>query len=98
MSIQLTVSSFLQMLAFSGLLSDEEQRSVEQHFPVTSAATTSRAICDWLLKQSMITEWHAEKLMQAKFRGFFLGPYKLLNRVARGGMSTIYAARHRESG
>ncbi len=98
MSIQLTVSSFLQMLAFSGLLSDEEQRSVEQHFPVTSAATTSRAICDWLLKQSMITEWHAEKLMQAKFRGFFLGPYKLLNRVARGGMSTIYAARHRKSG
>jgi len=98
MTIQLSAGSFLQMLAHSGLLSDEQLQRVEQRFSPKAGRTTAREICDWLQKQGLITEWQAEKLRQAKFRGFFLGPYKLLSRVARGGMSSIYAARHRDSG
>ena len=98
MTIQLSAGSFLQMLAHSGLLNDEQLRRVEQRFSPKAGRTTAREICDWLQKQSLITEWQSEKLRQAKFRGFFLGPYKLLSRVARGGMSNIYAARHRDSG
>ncbi|MDA1232641.1 MAG: serine/threonine-protein kinase, partial [Planctomycetota bacterium] len=37
-------------------------------------------------------------LVQGRYRGFFLGDYKLLNRVARGGMSTIYAAEKKKTG
>jgi len=98
MSIQLTANSFLQMLSRSGLLTDDQMRTVEQQFAEATGLITARQICDSLIAQGLITSWHAEKLLQAKFRGFFLGPYKLLSRVARGGMSTIYSARHNQSG
>lgn len=98
MSIQLSANSFLQMLARSELLNDEQLRSVEKQFAGSSETVSANQICDWLLKREIITEWHAEKLLQAKFRGFFLGSYKLLRRVARGGMSTIYSARHKQTG
>lgn len=98
MSVQLSANSFLQMLSHSGLLSETQLQQIEQRFPSSARTSTPRAVCDWLLEEGAITEWHAEKLLQSKFRGFFLGPYKLLNRVARGGMSTIYAAQHKETG
>ena len=102
MTIQLSSSSFLQMLALSGLLSDEQMKSVEKRFSAgvgrTTADVSIQEIMIWLLKRKLITPWHAEKLIQGRFRGFFLGDYKLLNRVARGGMSTIYAAKDKLSG
>ena len=102
MMIQLSSSSFLQMLALSGLLSDEQMKIVEKRFSAvvgnTAADVSTQEIIIWLLRRELITPWHAEKLIQGRFRGFFLGDYKLLNRVARGGMSTIYAAEDKQSG
>ena len=102
MTIQLSSSSFLQMLALSGLLSDQQMRSVEKRFSAsvgrTAVDVSTQRIIIWLLKRKLITPWHAEKLIQGRFRGFFLGDYKLLNRVARGGMSTVYAAKDKLSG
>ena len=98
MSAPLSASSLLQMLSLSGLLSDEQLRLVKHHFSLLTTDVSARIICDWLQHQQMVTEWQSEKLLQGRYRGFFLGPYRLLNRVARGGMSTIYAARHQGSG
>ena len=98
MSAPLSASSLLQMLSLSGLLSDEQLRLVKHHFSLLTTDVSARIICDWLQHQQMVTEWQSEKLLQGRYRGFFLGPYRLLNRVARGGMSTIYAARHQDSG
>lgn len=98
MSLQVSANSFQQMLSHSGLLSETQLQQVEHRFPASARTSTPRVVCDWLLQEGAITEWHAEKLLQSKFRGFFLGPYKLLNRIARGGMSTIYSAQHKETG
>ncbi len=101
MTIQLSSSSFLQLLALSGLLSDEHMEDVTKRFSCDGSGSDGESTQDiliWLLRKKLITPWHAEKLVQRRFRGFFLGDYKLLNRVARGGMSTIYAAMHKQSG
>ena len=102
MTIQLSSGSILQMLAASGLLNSDQMTIVRKRFSSTvgNAPTdvSAREIMIWLLKQGLITPWHAEKLIQGRFRGFVLGDYKLLNRVARGGMSTIYAAQDKKSG
>lgn len=102
MTTQLSSSSFLQMLAHSGLLTNEQMRNVETRFSsITSHVSgdvSPQAIVIWLLQRKLITPWQAEKLIQGRFRGFFLGTYKLLNRIAKGGMSTIYAAEHAQSG
>ncbi len=63
-----------------------------------TTAITPEAIVQWLIGRQWITEWQAEKLLQGKHRGFALGQYVIQDKVARGGMSTIYAGRHRETG
>lgn len=45
-------------------------------------------------KAEIVTRWHCEKLLQGKYRGFFLGKHKLLGHLGTGGMSTVYLAEH----
>jgi serine/threonine protein kinase len=47
-----------------------------------------------LQKQKVITRWHSEKLLQGKYKGFFLGKHKLLGHIGSGGMSSVYLAEH----
>ncbi len=42
----------------------------------------------------LLTRWHCEKLLQGKYKGFFLGKHKLLGHLGTGGMSTVYLAEH----
>lgn len=50
----------------------------------------SRAIVD----AGLLTAWHSEKLLAGKYKGFFLGKYKLLGHIGTGGMSSVYLAEH----
>ena len=31
-----------------------------------------------LVKKQLLTEWHVEKLLSGKYKGFFLGKYKII--------------------
>lgn len=42
----------------------------------------------------LLTRWHCEKLLQGRYKGFFLGKHKLLGHLGTGGMSTVYLAEH----
>jgi eukaryotic-like serine/threonine-protein kinase len=44
--------------------------------------------------EKVITRWHTEKLLAGKYKGFFLGKYKLLGHIGSGGMSSVYLAEH----
>jgi eukaryotic-like serine/threonine-protein kinase len=45
-------------------------------------------------KANLLTRWHCEKLLQGRYKGFFLGKHKLLGHLGTGGMSTVYLAEH----
>lgn len=47
-----------------------------------------------LQKLKIVTRWHCEKLLQGKYKGFFLGKHKLLGHIGSGGMSSVYLAEH----
>ncbi len=47
-----------------------------------------------LENKGLITAWHSEKLMAGKYKGFFLGKYKLLGHIGTGGMSSVFLAEH----
>ena len=47
-----------------------------------------------LVSQDLITKWQADKLLDGKYKGFFLGKYRLLGLLGTGGMSSVYLADH----
>lgn len=47
-----------------------------------------------LVQKELLTSWQNQKLMKGRYKGFFLGKYKLLNLLGSGGMSTVYLAEH----
>ena len=50
------------------------------------------------VKEDLLTDWHVEKLLSGKYKGFFLGKYKLLGHIGTGGMSSVYLAQHMRMG
>ncbi|MCA9226021.1 MAG: protein kinase, partial [Planctomycetales bacterium] len=54
----------------------------------------AETIADQFIESGLITRWHADKLLDGKYKGFFLGKYKLLGHIGTGGMSSVYLAEH----
>ncbi len=53
-----------------------------------------KRVARYFEKQGLITKWHSDKLLAGKYKGFFLGKYKLLGHIGTGGMSSVYLAEH----
>ncbi|GIW97075.1 MAG: serine/threonine protein kinase [Pirellulaceae bacterium] len=51
-------------------------------------------LAEQLQAHKVITSWQADKLLQGKYKGFFLGKHKLLGHLGSGGMSSVYLAEH----
>lgn len=52
-------------------------------------------MADALVAADLLTTWQVDKLVVGKYKGFFLGNYKLLGHISTGGMSSVYLAEHR---
>lgn len=52
------------------------------------------AICKSFEDMGLLTRWQSEKILQGKYKGFFLGKHKLLGHIGTGGMSSVYLGEH----
>ena len=86
--------SFLNLLSRSGLIETDRLKEVYAKFIAESKSKTLDSFTTHLIESGIITEWHLDKIKNGKYKGFFLGKYKLLGHLGTGGMSTVYLAEH----
>ena len=51
-------------------------------------------VANQLVQSGLLTRWQADRLLEGRHKGFFLGKYKLLDHLGTGGMSSVFLAEH----
>jgi len=94
---KLKVDSFLDLLRRSELVDRDQLDRVllaikeEAHGePVQDADL----LASRLVEGNLLTRWQADRLLEGRYKGFFLEKYKLLGHLGTGGMSMVYLAEH----
>ncbi|MCS5613758.1 MAG: protein kinase, partial [Candidatus Poribacteria bacterium] len=95
----MTVSArnFLDLLRRSKLVDDAPLKKALQACVEGNDGqlpSDSQKLADFLITANLITAWQCKKLFSKKYKGFFLGKYKLLGHIGVGGMSSVYLAEH----
>lgn len=93
--MKLSVETFVTVVRKSGLVDQERlNQAVTRHSLSGDTEETAANLANFLVSENLITKWQADKLLQGKHRGYFLGKYKLLSLLGKGGMSSVYLAEH----
>jgi serine/threonine-protein kinase len=50
------------------------------------------ALAEYLVKQDVLTQFQADRILQGKTQGLVLGPYTLMDSIGTGSMGTVYKA------
>ena len=93
---ELTFDAYEQVVRNSGLVLKPELDPIvaKVRGEAGGRPVNSNLLSRALLQAKLITPWQQDKLEKGFFEGFFLGKYKLLDHLGRGGMSTVYLAEH----
>ena len=93
--MNLNFETFAGVVQKSGLVDqDRLQRALVEFSAANDNSASVPRLAEWLIRENLLTKWQADKLLQGKHRGYFLGKYKLLSLLGKGGMSSVYLAEH----
>ena len=95
-----SAKSFLDLLKRSSLVPEDRLKKTLAELSKQAAGRKVNVdeLTKHLIESGVITKWHYDKLINGKYKGFFLGKYKLLGHLGTGGMSSVYLAEHSITG
>jgi len=87
------VDGLIDLVRRSGLVEEDQLTAALQELR-PSAEGDVDSLASRIVEKGLITRWQADKLLEGRHKGFFLGKYKLLDLLGSGGMSHVYLAEH----
>ena len=97
MASQLLTNSFLELLEKSELLPPPQFETVVRKFRLHEMPSGYEA-AKTLVLNGVLSRFQADRLMQGRYRGFFVGNYKVLEILGVGGMGWVYTAQELDTG
>ena len=97
METPLVADSFVALLKKSGLLPADRIDSAVKRFALREDAP-AKDFAWAFLRAGLLTRFQAERLLEGRFRGFFIDHFKVLEILGAGGMACLYLAEDTETG
>jgi len=94
---QISVKKFFELVQQSKLVDEARLVTAMKDYKQAhqgKVPETASELAEELIRLELLTQWHCDKLLVGKYKGFFLGKYKLLKHLGAGGMSSVYLAEH----
>jgi eukaryotic-like serine/threonine-protein kinase len=97
MEAPLVANSLIELLERSGLVPAEEIAAATERLKLREQPTPKDA-ARLLVREGLITRFQAERLLEGRYRGFFIEHFKVLEILGAGGMACLYLAEDMRSG
>src|SRR5690242_1435307 len=91
-----SVPDFCTLIAKSRLLPAEEVEAVASRWRAETGAADDQVakFRRYLIARGYLTDWQAHMVQRGRAEGFFIGGYKILDRIGKGQMGGVYKAVH----
>src|SRR5262249_33938265 len=95
MSAPATPEEVLALVRRSGLIApDRLDAYMGELAAVGPLRGDPRQLVGLMVRDSLLTFFQAEQILQGKWRGYTLGKYRLLERIGVGGMGQVFLCEH----